>query len=69
MMNTSAQHLAALRQAMQQQQLDAWIMPTVDPHLSEYLPEYWQSRAYVSGFTGSAGVLGFEPIGTRPLDI
>ena len=57
MMKTPAQHLAALRQAMQQQQLDAWIMPTADPHLSEYLPEYWQSRAYVSGFTGSAGVL------------
>lgn len=56
-MKTIVQRLAALRTAMQQHQLSAWIIPTADPHMSEYLPEYWQSRVYFSGFTGSAGVL------------
>lgn len=46
----------ALREKMAQHQLDAWIIPTADPHLSEYLPEHWQARAWLSGFTGSAGV-------------
>ncbi|XXQ67965.1 aminopeptidase P family protein [Neisseriaceae bacterium B1] len=55
-MNTT-QKLAALREKMKQHQIDAYIIPTADPHLSEYLPEYWQARAWFSGFTGSAGVL------------
>lgn len=55
-MNTQ-QKLAALREKMEQHQLDAYIIPTADPHLSEYLPEHWQARAWISGFTGSAGVL------------
>lgn len=37
--------------------LAAWVMPTADPHMSEYLTEHWQTRAYFSGFTGSAGTL------------
>ncbi|WP_373100021.1 MULTISPECIES: aminopeptidase P family protein [Pasteurellaceae] len=49
--------LARLRQAMQQQQLDGWIAPSADPHLSEYLPEHWQARRWLSGFTGSVGTL------------
>jgi Xaa-Pro aminopeptidase len=32
-------------------------VPSSDPHLSEYLPEHWRSRAWLSGFTGSAGTL------------
>lgn len=56
-MNTPSQRLAALREIMQQQQLNAWIIPSADPHLSEYLPQHWQSRVYVSGFTGSVGTL------------
>lgn len=56
-MQTIIQRLAALREKMQQHQLSAWIIPTADPHMSEYLPSYWQSRVYFSGFTGSAGVL------------
>jgi len=51
------QRLAALRQAMQKQGIDAWIIPSADPHLSEYLPEHWQGRRWVSGFTGSVGTL------------
>ena len=46
-----------LRQAMQTHGIDALIVPSADPHLSEYLPEYWQARQWLSGFTGSAGTL------------
>lgn len=53
---TAITRLAALREKMQQHQLDAWIIPSADPHLSEYLPEHWQARAWLTGFTGSAGV-------------
>jgi len=49
--------VAALRSAMAQQDLHAYIVPSADPHLSEYLPAHWQSRQWLSGFTGSAGVL------------
>ncbi|MFC0819802.1 aminopeptidase P family protein [Moraxella marmotae] len=51
------QKLAVLREAMKSQGLDAWIVPSADPHLSEYLPEHWQARVYFSGFTGSVGTL------------
>ena len=49
--------LTPLRQTLSQHALNALIIPTADPHLSEYIPEHWQSRQYFSGFTGSAGVL------------
>jgi len=42
---------------MQRHGIDACIVPSADPHLSEYLPEHWQGRAWLSGFTGSAGTL------------
>lgn len=51
------QKLSALRQAMREHNLAAWIVPSADPHLSEYLPEHWQARVYFSGFTGSVGTL------------
>jgi Xaa-Pro aminopeptidase len=35
----------------------ALLVPSSDPHLSEYLPERWQGRVWLSGFTGSAGTL------------
>ncbi|NNE14203.1 MAG: aminopeptidase P family protein [Saprospiraceae bacterium] len=40
---------------MASQNIDAYIIPSSDPHQSEYLPSHWESRAWVSGFTGSAG--------------
>lgn len=46
-----------LRQAMQQQHIDACLIPSADPHLSEYLPGRWKSREWLSGFTGSVGTL------------
>ena len=56
-MQTVPEKLSALRRVMREHQLDAWIATTADPHLSEYLPEHWQSRVWLSGFTGSAGTL------------
>ena len=40
---------------MQRHGVDAVIVPSSDPHLSEYLPGRWQGRAWLSGFTGSVG--------------
>lgn len=50
-------HIDSLRQALVKQDLSAIIVPSADPHLSEYLPEYWQARLWLSGFTGSVGTL------------
>lgn len=47
--------LARLRAAMARHQVDAFIVPSADPHLSEYLPGRWQGRQWLSGFTGSVG--------------
>ncbi|MBE1160968.1 aminopeptidase P family protein [Dyella acidiphila] len=49
--------IAALREAMVLHGVAACLVPTADPHLSEYLPEHWQAREWLSGFTGSAGSL------------
>lgn len=49
--------LLQLRNAMKSRGLDACIIPSADPHLSEYLPDHWQGRTYFSGFTGSVGTL------------
>lgn len=54
--NTDAR-IAALRGAMAEQGLAAYIVPSADPHLSEYLPARWQGRQWLSGFTGSVGTL------------
>ena len=51
------QRLQQLRTAMQAQGIDACIVPSSDPHLSEYLPAHWQGREHFSGFTGSVGTL------------
>ncbi|HAI80327.1 MAG TPA: aminopeptidase P family protein, partial [Chryseobacterium sp.] len=52
---TSSEKISALRQKMQENQIDAFIVYSADPHMSEYLPEEWQERSWLSGFTGSAG--------------
>lgn len=57
MTNPIPARLAALRDAMQKHEVAAVLVPSADPHLSEYLPEHWQARAWLSGFTGSAGTL------------
>ncbi|MDQ2819408.1 MAG: aminopeptidase P family protein [Pseudomonadota bacterium] len=52
-----ADRLTRLRAAMAQHHVDAVIVPSADPHLSEYLPGRWQGREWLSGFTGSVGTL------------
>lgn len=42
---------------MKQVGIHAYIIPSSDAHLSEYTPERWQSRSWISGFTGSAGTV------------
>lgn len=49
--------LAALRTEMQARQLSAFIVPSTDPHSGEYVPEHWETRKWISGFTGSAGTI------------
>ena len=46
-----------LREALGQVGVHALLVPSADPHLSEYLPERWQSRQWLCGFTGSMGTL------------
>ncbi|MEW6763562.1 MAG: aminopeptidase P family protein [Pseudomonadota bacterium] len=53
--STIAQRLAALRGAMARAGIDAYVVPSSDPHLSEYLPGHWKGREWLSGFTGSVG--------------
>ena len=45
------------QQALAARGLAAVLVPSSDPHLSEYLPERWQGRQWLSGFTGSMGTL------------
>ena len=52
---TAASRIAALRSEMKNEQIDVYIVPTSDYHASEYVGEYFKSRAYLTGFTGSAG--------------
>jgi Xaa-Pro aminopeptidase len=49
--------IESLRQAMARNGLAAVIVPSSDPHLSEYLPDRWKGREWLSGFTGSVGTL------------
>lgn len=55
------QRLARARAVMSQNGIYALLVPSADPHLSEYLPEYWQGRQWLSGFHGSVGTLIITP--------
>lgn len=46
-----------LRQLMKENKMDAYIIPSFDAHQSEYVADYWKSRQWISGFTGSAGTV------------
>ncbi len=52
---TVTQKIALLRQEMKAHQMDAYLVLSADPHLSEYLPEHWATREWLTGFTGSVG--------------
>lgn len=49
--------LALIRTKMRDHNIDAYIVLSSDPHISEYLPAHYQGRAWLSGFVGSAGSL------------
>ena len=57
----SAEKLRLLRQRMQEQGMDAYVVVTDDFHGSEYVGDYFKAREYLSGFTGSAGTLVVLP--------
>ncbi|WP_106829747.1 aminopeptidase P family protein [Parabacteroides pacaensis] len=52
-----AERIALLRESMKQQNIAAYIVPSSDPHLSEYPADCWKAREWISGFTGSAGTV------------
>lgn len=56
-MSTTNEKIATLRGNMAKEGVNAYIIPSTDSHMSEYVPDHWKVRAFVSGFTGSAGTL------------
>ncbi len=52
---TVPERLAALREKMAQNNIDYYVVPTADFHQTEYVGEHFKARAYITGFTGSAG--------------
>ncbi|MDH6355673.1 Xaa-Pro aminopeptidase [Dysgonomonas sp. PH5-45] len=57
MHNKIVEHLKSLRTFMEEKGLNAFIIPSTDPHLSEYPATHWEARKWISGFTGSAGTV------------
>jgi Xaa-Pro aminopeptidase len=51
------ERIERVREALAQHGAHALLVPSADPHLSEYLPARWQGRQWLSGFTGSMGTL------------
>ena len=49
--------ITQLREILARESVHALLVPSADPHLSEYLPGRWQARQWLSGFTGSSGML------------
>lgn len=54
---TVNEKLKLLREKMRENGIHAYIIPSTDPHLNEYVPDHYKSRAWISGFTGSAGTV------------
>lgn len=52
---TVQERLSTLRQLMSENNIDVYLIPSADNHQSEYVGEYFKSRAFITGFTGSAG--------------
>jgi len=55
--NPVRERIARVRQALARRGAQALLVPSADPHLSEYLPGHWQGRQWLSGFTGSMATL------------
>ena len=56
-MNEIHNRLKAIRNKLKDLEIDAWFISGTDPHGSEYLPDRWQTRKFISGFTGSYGIV------------
>jgi Xaa-Pro aminopeptidase len=56
-MMSVTERVEALRAAMAEANLSAYVIEEVDPHQSEYPPPFWRRRSWISGFTGSAGTV------------
>ena len=56
-LSVHAERVARVQAALAAHGLGALLVPSSDPHLSEYLPERWQGRQWLSGFTGSMATL------------
>jgi Xaa-Pro aminopeptidase len=54
---TIKEKISALRKAMTDAGINAYVVPSNDPHLSEYVADFWKCREWISGFTGSAGTI------------
>ncbi|MGI5893658.1 MAG: aminopeptidase P family protein [Candidatus Merdivicinus sp.] len=52
---TVNEKIAYIRKKMEENCIDAILVPSADPHMSEYVSDHWKTRAFVSGFSGSAG--------------
>lgn len=52
---TVPERISALRSLMEEKGYDVYLVPTDDSHQSEYVGEYFKARAFITGFTGSAG--------------
>ena len=59
--NPVRDRIERVRQALARHGAQALLVPSADPHLSEYLPGRWQGREWLSGFTGSMGTLVVTP--------
>ncbi|BDX39476.1 Xaa-Pro aminopeptidase [Tenuifilaceae bacterium CYCD] len=53
----TSEKIKQLRQQMKKKDINAYLIPHSDPHISEYIPDYWKAREWASGFNGSAGTL------------
>ena len=57
MKDTIIKRVETLRNEMRKSGIDAWYISGTDPHSSEYLPARWETRSFISGFTGSYGIV------------
>lgn len=56
-MDSSSEILTRIRSSMKVQGIDVVIIPSTDPHLGEYIPDYWKVIPWLTGFTGSAAIV------------
>ena len=55
--NIFRRRVEKLREIMSQHGVNAYFISGTDPHISEYIPEFWKTRDFITGFTGSAGTV------------